>query len=174
MTASALVLRKALETDSTASSFTALIPTVTEPSGAGVFRLSDIQYGAGCDGHGPKFLQLIPFGGNANNDEFSMRVIGWSKTGLSSAPVYVPQLLLELAVVLGNISGSAIAANTFMADTLTVTYGPTDGASVISPANDLSANAILHIRGCEYIQFDFDMTTGGDHANCFWRAMDQN
>ena len=174
----ALRIRKALDTNSTASAFTAKIPTATEPTNSGVFRLSDSQHGLGTDGVGPDMVQLIPFGGNDNNDVFNMRLWGWSRTAGApgaSGLLWVPQLLAELAVTLGSISATAIAANMLMADTIVVTYGDAaaDGYGVmpISPANDLSASALVHLRGSEYIEFDFDLHTNCDAMNCLWRGV---
>lgn len=178
MTATVTPLRKAVEANSTSSAFTTKIPTLTEPTGAGVFKLTDPLYGVGVDGKVPAYLQLVPFGGNDNNDTFSLRVWGWSKTGYTATPLYIPQLLIELAVTLGSISGTAIAANMLLADTLVVTYGGTAdsslGNSVISPANDVPANCLVDTRGCEYIEFDFDLTGTGDAANTYWRVTDQD
>lgn len=178
MTVSALRLQKALATDSTAAAFTAKIPTATEPSGVGVFRLSDSSNGLGVDGKSPSHVLLIPYGGNDNNDVMNVRLWGWSRTGLAATPVYVPQLLAELAVTLGNVDASAVGASLFLADTIAVTYGDTNektlGVSVSSPANDVPANALVHLRGVEYIEFDFKLGAGGDKMNCYWRGMDIN
>lgn len=166
-------LRKAFAANSTSADFTAKIPTSTKPTGTGVFDLCDSQYGVGTNGLVPQFLQLIPFGGNSNNETFSLRVWGWSQV-VNQTALYIPQLLVELAVTFGSIDGTAIATNMLMADTLVVTYGATDektlGTTVISPANDVSASALVHLRGCQFIEFDVDLTGTGDAGNVYWRA----
>jgi hypothetical protein len=180
MPATATPLRKARTANSTASSFTAKIPTVTEPTHSdanGIYNLYDSGLGIGVDGRVPKRLLVIPFGGNSNDETFSMRVWGWSKTiGAAGTALWIPQLLAELAVTLGNISATAIEANMLMSDTVVVTYGITDektlGVSIMAPANDVPAAAWIDLRGCEKIEFDFDLTGTGDAANCFWRAVD--
>lgn len=176
MPATSHPLRKALETNSTASAFTAKIPVAALPTNVGFFNLFDGQYGVGSDGRVPKFLFVQPFGGNANNDTSSMRVWGWSHD-VGRGSLWVPHLLVELAVTLGNIDASAIAANMLLADTLVATYSGTDekslGTTLISPANDLPASALVHLRGCQYIEFDFSINSGlGDAMNAFWRAVD--
>jgi hypothetical protein len=176
MATTALPIRKALAANSTASSFTAKIPTATAPSGNGIFDLTDPQYGMGVNGRVPDRILVVPFGGNSNDETFDMRVWGWSRTvGADGTAVWLPQLLAQLSVVLGNIDGSAIAANMLIADTITVTYGLADertlGLSVMSPANDVPAAAYIGLRGCERIEFDFDLTGTGDAANCFWRGV---
>src|SRR6185503_16249207 len=131
--------------------------------------------GVGNASYVPSRLLLIPFGGNDSNDVFNMRVWGWSQV-VNQTQLWIPQLLVELACTLGNIDGAAIAANMKPCDTLVVTYGSTDeptlGVTVMSPANDVSGQAIVHLRGCEYIEFDFDLSTNCDAMNCFWRALD--
>lgn len=177
MPATVTPLRKALTTNSTATSFTAKIPTTTEPTHSetsGIYDLYDSGLGIAVNGRVPKRLLVIPFGGNADDETFSQRVWGWSRT--VGAGLWVPQLLAELAVTLGNISGAAIGANMLMADTVVVTYGITDektlGVSIMAPANNVPAAAWIDLRGCEKIEFDFDLTGTGDAANCFWRTVD--
>ena len=167
-------LRKALTANSTAASFgSSQIPTATEPSGNGVFRLTDPQYGCGFSGRVPDRVLLIPFGGNDSNDVMNLRLWGWSRNVGST--LWVPTLLAELQATLGAITATAIAASMLLADTITVTYGDTNektlGVSVSSPANDVPGNALVHLRGCEYIEFDFKLGVGGDAMNCYWRPL---
>lgn len=168
---------KAVSTNSAATSFTAKIPTVTAKTtdaATGVYDLLDPSLGYTHLAHNTsRFIQIVPFGTNGNDDTFNMRVWGWSNTN-DTIPVYVPQLIAQLAVVLGNISGAAIAADTYMADTITLTYGDST-SPIIAPANDLTASIILHNRGCRYIEFDWDLAGAqeGTGMNAFWRPFDQ-
>lgn len=175
MPVTVIPLRKAFETNAITTSFTAKIPTATEPTGIGVFDLSDSQYGVGNTSYIPSRLQVIPFGGNADDETFSLRVWGWSRV-VNQTDLWIPQLLVELAVTLGNISGTAIAANMLMADTLVATYSASDektlGTTLITPANNVSASALIHLRGCQYIEFDVDLTGTGDAGNAYWRTLD--
>lgn len=182
MPCTALPIRKALTSNSTAADFaTAPVPTTTEPvhsEANGIFNLYDGGLGIGVNGRVPQWLLLLPYGGNASDDIFNMRVYGWSKTALGGVDtIWVPQLLAQLQCTLGSTDWSAgLGANMKPVDTITATYGITDektlGVSLMSPANELPACAWIHLRGCEKIQFDFDRDTGGDAANCFWRAVD--
>lgn len=171
-------LRKAITTNSAATSFTAKIPTTTAKTtnaATGVYDLLDTTLGfTHLAEKTSRFLQIIPYGTNGDNDTFNMRVWGWDKTDDATA-VYIPQLLAQLAVVLGSIDGAAIAANTYMADTITLTYGDST-SPIISPANDLSASIILHVRGCRFIEFDWDLAGAqeGTGMNAFWRPFDQS
>lgn len=176
MTVSAFPLRKASSTNSTATAFTAKIPTATKPSGAAVHDLFDGDYGVAIETYLPDYVQIIPFGTDGNNDTFDMRLWGWSRayTGTSSE-LWIPQLLASLSVVLGNVDGSAIAASTFLADSITVNVGAAAGQfrDLVQTANDTPASVIFHIRGCELLEFDFDLAGGQEAAsmNAYWRMM---
>lgn len=170
-------LRKAVSTNSTSTGFTAKIPTTTAKAtslSAGVYDLLDRSLGLHQGNLASRFLHLQPFGTDGADDTFNMRVWGWDVT-TDAIPVYSPILIAQIAVVLGSISGTAIAANTVMADTLTLTYGDSS-SPIISPASDVSASIILHTRGCRYIEFDWDLAGAqeGVSMNAFWRVFDQS
>ena len=177
MSATATTLRKALVVNSTATSFAAKVPTATKPSGTGIFDLLDYtSIGLHPNRQGmSKFLDIIPFGTAANNVTFDMQVWGWSVTN-DATPLWIPQLLLVLNVVCGNITSTAMPTNTFMADTLTVAKGDAN-APKISPATEYSASVLVHLRGCELIEFEFDADAGASAStdcNCYWRVLDQS
>jgi hypothetical protein len=131
--------------------------------------------GFAVDTHMPEFVQLIPFGTNGDNDTFDMRMWGWSKVHLTE--LWIPQLLLQVNVVLGSASGAAIAADTFLADTLTLVEGSSEKtlADLISTADNTPASALVHTHGCQLIEFDFDLAGAqeGVSMNCYWRPVDE-
>lgn len=165
-------LRRALSANSAASAFTAKIPVATKPSGTGVFDLFDRDLGIATHVCAPDYIQVIPFGTDANNETFNLRVWGWSRV---TELLWIPQLLCELAVTLGNIDATAIGASHFLADTVVLTYGAAadsgTGTSILAPANELPCSALVHLRGSELIEFDFDLVTAAA-ANCYWRVAD--
>lgn len=164
-------LQAALAANSTATSFSAKIPTVTQPTGAGVWDLLDAS-NRNKDGGTAKYVQLIPYGTDANNETFDMRLWGWNKTA-DATPVWIPQLLLEVQCTLGNIDAAAIAASHFMVDTIVIVEGDTAGAEgLINTAADTPASILVRLRGVELIEFAFDLT-GGAAANCLWRTLDE-
>lgn len=169
--------RKAFAVNATADSFTAKTPTTTKPTGVGVFDLFDITYGVGTHPLLPEFLQLLPFGSDANDEAFDLRVWGWSKTDDRPTPIWVPQMLALLAVTLGNVAATDLGANNFLADTIVVTKGADEesgfGAAVINPANDMPASLMLGLRGCELIEFAVDVGTAAS-GNCLWRPIHQH
>lgn len=171
MAVTSQVLRKALSANSTASSFTVNIPTTTKPSGDGVFDLLSSTYGLHQSNVLSKFVQLIPYGIGSDTQTFSMRLWGWSQTN-DSPKVWIPQLLVELActITTGTDFAGLVASN-YGVDAITVAAGDAETA-LVSPANNMQGSALVHLRGCELIEFDFDMT-GATSGNCLWRAMDQ-
>jgi hypothetical protein len=168
-----LPLRKALATNSAAAAFTAKTPTTTKPSGDGVFDVLG-EYGWASGVHGPSHMQIIPFGTDANDETFDMRVWGWSKTR-DATPIWVPQMLLDLTITLGNIAATDVGASHFLADTIVVNEGPAAGDawySLITTADDTPASILMHLRGCELIEFDWDAVTAAS-VNCFFRMMSE-
>lgn len=158
--------RLARTANATATAFTSKVPTATEPSGAGIHSLDE------PDLFGIQYVTLIPFGTDGNNDTFDMRLWGWSKE--PSLGVWVPHIIVDLSIVLGNIAGTPLAANTVMADTLTLNKGIPAGvfSGLNNTANDTTASITVDVLGCQKIEFDFDLA-GGQEAvsmNCLWRA----
>jgi hypothetical protein len=159
--------KKAQASNSAATGFqSTFLPTATLPTRAGFHTLDFTGETRGS------FVWVQPFGTDANNETFDMRVWGWSLTQGLSTPLYIPMLLGEFNVTLGNIAATEIAANTFIADTI-VAAG-TDGiyvdgaANIFSPANDRPAYFELDLKGSQYIEFDFDSTASAT-SNAFWR-----
>lgn len=169
MSVSVRDFRRALAANSTATGFTAKLPTATKPASAGVIDLfADSGEGINAPPNIPKYAQLVPYGTDSNDQTFSQRLWGWSATDQG---VWIPQLLLQLDVTLGNIAATAIAASHLLADTIALAAGDAH-AEMISPANDTPASVLVHLRGSQLIEFDWDMT-GAASANCLWRLMDQ-
>jgi hypothetical protein len=166
------LLRKALSTNSASTSFTQKIPTATEPTGTGVWDVFDRDHGLGLTPCSKSWLYLIPFGGNANDETFDMRIWGWSE--VKGETLWIPTLLWDVSVILGNISGTAIAANMLMADTLTSNDGAAETTyrNLFDVQEDLGASALIHLMGVRKFEFDFDLTGTADAANCFWRLVD--
>lgn len=165
--------RRARETNSTATSFTAKTPTATKPSGAGVLDLFTMTPPFGLGSRGPKFCELQPFGTDAADETFDLRLWAWTPTSnIANTGLWIPRLLVELNVTLGDIAATAIAASHFLADTIAIAAGDAN-APVISPANDTPASILVHLRGAELLEFDFDLT-GAAAANCLLRVFDQN
>lgn len=180
MAALALPFRYALAANSTSADFTAQNATATEPTGVGVIDLMSEELGVGeGDHHVPAYLQLVPFGTDAADETFDMRVYGFTPTVptdlVTDTAIYIPQLLLDMTVTLSAITFSGHAANTFLADTFVINDGAGAETNIwqnaINPAEDLVGSIILHTRGCRYIKFDWDLGTAAT-ANCLWRPVE--
>ncbi len=174
--------RRARTTSATSTSFTAKVPTSTEPThsaASGIYDLYDDDLGVSTQlcGKIPRYLLLMPFGTDGDNDTFSMRVWSWVQvtSGSGDHGFWVPQCLAEIAVVLGNISFSISSTTHLMADTLTLTKGDTS-SPIINNANDTPACIMLDLKGARKIEFDFDLAGAqeGVAMNCYWRAVDDN
>lgn len=165
--------RLATASPSTSTSFTAKTVTATEPTGDGVHDLFSTDYGFATVHSVPKSLQLVPFGGNSDNETFDMQVWGWNETYDGS--LWVPQLLVQLNVTLTSLSGAALGTNLLMADTIALAKGAQDTSlnSLIVTSSDLGpASMLIHLRGVQKIEFEFDLTGTGDQAGCLWRPVD--
>jgi hypothetical protein len=181
-----LMYRKAVSTDDASNSWTVKIPTSTQPSFSTttpvgpVWWLRDPNLGIAMNHQAPKFLNIVPYGTDTNNQTFSVRVWGWNRMGLITTPLWVPTLLVELVGTLSNaIDCTALATGAYGCDTITATYGATDektlGVSLISPTTDIGqASALVHLRGAEYIEFAFKSGASAVSMNALWRCMDQD
>lgn len=168
--------RKALSTNSTSTGFTAQVTTTTEPTGTGVLDLLSESLGWGAGAVVPTYVQLIPFGTDGANDTFDMRLWGFHKIAPGTA-IYVPELLIDISVILGAATATDIAANTLLADTITVNDGAADNGpwrSFVDAQEDLVASVLVHTKGCRYLKFDWDLAGGQEAAsmNCLIRPFE--
>lgn len=174
----ASTLRRALATSSTAGAFTAYIPTITEPSGAGVFPF-DSALNPGCQT--PDLLNVMFFGAGSDNTAFNARIIGWERLADSTVKtLWIPKILATFTCTrsaMVGVTGCHIVSTDRVVDTLVpATVGPQpnrDGTisaaaalfgtvQIYNPANDLAAWALVPLYACEKIQFDFALTAGTD------------
>jgi hypothetical protein len=178
MSVTAQPYRSALATNSTSTGFTSKTSTATKPTGTGVFDLLGTTLSVSAGGYVPRFVELLPFGKDGNNDTFDMRLWGWSRwvdsTLTYPATVWIPKLLMELNVVLGNITLTGIGTGNYQSDTLTIADGDST-SPIISPASDTGASILVHMRGCELIEFDWDLAGAQESVsmNCLFKFMDQ-
>lgn len=167
--------QRALAANATDTSFPSLVPTATEPTGDGVF---DLTKGDGLPAYSS--MSIIPFGTDAENEVFDLKVTLWSPTFGSTGVLWVPSPFLVVTATLGNIAGVAgtdVNASQFFADTLAVvleglTNADTtdDGSLVItSPADDTIARVDVFglMMGFWKAQLTFDMAavTGAASGN---------
>jgi hypothetical protein len=177
MSCTAIPLRRALSTNSTDTSFSAKNATETRPSGAGVFDLLDSDLGLSSGSNVPSYIELIPYGADADTETFDMRLWGWKVLPAAEAPdgrdVWVPIMLADVSCTLTSATATPLMADNFLCDTLVLNEGAADGAftSIITTADDTTASLLVHTRGCQLIEFAFDLT-GAESVNCLWTAVD--
>ncbi len=171
--------RKALATATTSTSFTAKIPVATKPvatSTRAVINLYDESFGIATSPNVPKYVFLQPYLTGADNVTGDLRLWGWNKSADIATNIWVPTLIAQLALIAGNIDGTAFEASALMVDTITATYGyGTSLATMISsPAGttNLQGGFLTHVLGSELLEFDFDVGTA-TAANCLWRMVDE-
>jgi hypothetical protein len=168
-------LRRALVTNSTVTTFPGKLPLTAAPSGDGIFDIFDknLVPRLATDTYMPEQIALIPFGTNNDDETFDMRLWGWSK--VQGSDIWIPRLIAQLAIILGDIAANAVGTLHFLANTITVTDGPSDTSlyELITPtALETAASIILPLGGVQHFEFDFDIGTAAT-ANCYWRAVDK-
>jgi hypothetical protein len=168
--------RLARAVNCTNTSYTSIVPTITEPSGdagtAGGNSVIDLGKGGMLVQNG---IKVVPFGAGSDTNTFSVRVWGWQKIKTSvigNSDLWVPVNLGEFACTLSTPAGvdnTPVPSTNVFCDTITVTVGSTlggeaAGENIISPANDTTASFMVDLRGYDKVQLDF--TTGSSATSC--------
>lgn len=172
-------LIKVLEANSTDAAFTALAPTTTEPTGAGVVPLTGYPGGLV-----PEKFKLMVFGTDTADQTGKVRVTGWMRQGADpNYTLWVPTTLVEATFTLGTMAGVAnadVAAGQLFADTVAIDAEPVSNADTtddgrvdfFSPAN----NTIAWIKACTYqaekLQVQFNLNTSSASLNALLQLMD--
>lgn len=170
--------KKALLTNATTSSFPSKVNTITEPTNDGVI---DLRKGA-VNAAVPQNMIVLPYGLGADEDAFSLRIIGWRHLGEGPGQgnpnwIWAPTTLVEVACVLGTsvgVAGAQVLNTEAFADTITIVSEPTLTANttrqgtvlVYNPANNTNAWLKLTLDGYEKVEFTFDQTTNTPTMNC--------
>ncbi len=131
----------------------------------------------------PNSIMFRPFGGNDNNDSFSMRVWGLTKgigtVGTTATESWEATLLAQLLVTLGNLAGVAgtlIEAADLEADTISLVEGATQDVVINSPEGDLR-QAWARIDHLAFpmlaVEFDESVNSGvaADDCNTLYRFL---
>lgn len=159
------------------SSYPSKIPTVTEPANDGVYDLLNHNIGIVV----PQFHKIWPLGLSADNDAFSMRILGWHSIGnVDGGILWWPTIICEVACIMGasvGVAASPVLNTVAFCDTITlvsqgVEYG-LSGATVTtfgnitiwSPGSDLIGFIIIPTLGFQKLEFTFDQTTNTPTSN---------
>lgn len=163
------ILQRALTYSSTATSYAAVAAKTAEP--VSVDSSTPTGNTAVMKSNGAS-LYLMPFGTDAANEAFGVRLVGWRKlTGVDgSTPLWVPTHLGDVTCTLGTSVGvaSQLVINTeYFADTLALVSGGWADIKLIQTASDLPAAILVPSKGFNYIQALFDLDTAAS-ANLLW------
>lgn len=162
---------RVLTTNSNDAAFPSKVPTITEPINDGVYDLA----GKGVGLIVPQCMKLWFIGLGANNDAFSVRILGWTRigSGPNAGTLWFPTIIAEFTCVMGNfigVAGSPVLDTEFFADTIApvaarirdrkIAAGTSLNSNydILSPANDTPGHVIMPIRGFEKLEFIFDQT----------------
>lgn len=162
----AVKLKKALAANSDATAFSNPAASLAEPSGASV---TDVVGEPGVSA--PNRLVVIPFGTDAENETFDMRVFGYDSSG-TSVGLWVPLLLCDVTCTLGAAAGvgsGLVTDSELFADTITVNTGNEDvDVWAVSNAEDMVAHFVVDLKGCRKVAWAFDMT-GAASGNALYK-----
>lgn len=184
-------LQKALAANANSSGFTAKTATLAGGTGVSAPNSSAILVASPETGGGfvPTWIRLYPYGLGSDNDVFSLRLWGWWHlgSGTDNNKMWMPSILTEISCTISAFTGYAggLVLNTErFADTISLVanvgeYSITavttriGTVQLFSPQNDTPACAQVPLRGCEYIEFDWDQTTGTPTTNCLYQLFDE-
>lgn len=158
--------RRVLTTDATSTTLADLNATATKPSGDNVIDLLDGGLGWSTDGTMvPDQIEVVPYGSDAANENYHLRITGWSKFveygHASHRALWIPTHRVTLVCTLGARTITPLLADGFLADTITISVGNAAGAVLNSPINDYAASVTVKTFGAELLQFDWDLDAGG-------------
>lgn len=173
-----------LAANATSANFTAKTAMRTaEPTGNLVIRLSDVFGGVV-----PSHARFFPYGLGSDNDVFSLRLWGWTRYHTVTTKVlYLPTMLMEVSCTVSTfvgVAGRDVLNTERFADTISIvaTVGqPTVSADVTpsgtlvlySPANDTPGWVQTCLYGSEFLELDFDQTTGTPEMNTLIQFLDE-
>lgn len=160
-------LVRILATNDAGTSFTLPVDVSVRPSGAGYVELrrpNDVRTNNG--------VMLMFFGVGDDNDVFDVRIFGVKKIDRTIRPAATPPphdqwthiLLADLTCTMSagvGLANGPVVATELYVDTITVNDGNNlTGLEAVNPEEDMRAHVILDTKGCEFLFFDWDSTTG--------------
>lgn len=172
--------RRVLATNSTnltisATSTVVAVPTTLTHPGLIVLENSTNQENI----HTPRFLEFVPFGAGAANDEIAIlhtalhpavvegtTVVQWVPIALTAATA------IKGATVGTSHAGGAVSTGDLLADACTITEGTTtQPGNQMNPSNDRVGWYQVDVRGHKYINTVFASTANGKTGNALWRVV---
>lgn len=166
--------QKAFVENSTATAFAALAPQTTPLIDAdGVKARPGIHSLEKTGSLVDSILVVQPFGADADNEDFQLKVTRWTTLWNDGNPIYVPSAPFIVLCTLGDIPAPGLGADNFLADTIVSVRGDAT-AKIISGANNEPAEFWIDLGGAEFIEFEVDKDAGSSEAasaNALWRTL---
>lgn len=139
----------------------------------------DIAADVGPGGQTPNHIMIKPFGLDAADKTFAIRLWGIEEgIGLvdsTNTPCWEPTLLAEVAVTLGaavGAAGSLVGASDLYADTLVLTYGIANDNLLMTGATDLNGSWWRSdILGHRYLAIEMDEGVSATAVNALYRFL---
>ena len=167
-------LKKGQSTNSTASSFSALIPTLTRPVASATRTVIEWALDSGSARKDRNTLKITPYGGNDNNDVINIKVSGWNSIqsnvlgipGVEYVSRFVCEVQGTLSSTLLGLAGQAVLDTEFFCDALTLTAG----IAVLynGTADKDIAWFEVDVSSYEFAEITYSKVAGGDAVNCLY------
>lgn len=155
----------------------------TEPSGDGIWRVGS------SGGIAANRVLVVPYAHGSPGQTFSVRLTGWKQaTENPDSWIWLPLVKIQMACIVGDLtgpsSGSAaeqlrrvLAGDVRFCDQITLTTAAATGSGLgltgelmsPGPQSGMAAWIIMELRGCQYLQFQFDFLQDAPvPMNAFW------
>lgn len=115
---------------------------------------------------GTEFMHLMPFGTDAADETFVVRIVGWREArmiGATSTTLWVPTHISDVTMTLGakiGVAGASVINTDFFCDTaVAVANGDTNRVQLFSPTGDAYATIRVRLDGFQKIGVYFDLVT---------------
>lgn len=155
---------KALAAVNATNAYPTTAPTVTAP----VLGTNGVVDPLILPGYSWRRLQILPFGGNDDNDQILVRAVAWNR---SASGLWVPRILAEVTAVLSSaipgVAGQDVIDTQFFADDLTLTAGGI--AALYEGSADTAAWFEVDVSGSNFVSVQAKTGVGGDGANALYR-----
>lgn len=163
-----LALRKAVATDATDSTFPARPFEIERPVRDGVHTLTFAKSA------GPNSILVMPYLTGDANDDFNLRILGWSIC--DDEKTWANVNLCEVTATAGTatgVAGGLVDASDLFADTIALVTGNEDVTiDIVSPADNTTAHFAVDTKGSQLVEFIFNDGTGSPTGmNALWRPL---
>ncbi len=160
--------------NSTATSITFPVPTLTEPTGDGVIGMNRSSgYSGEYSANG---LIIIPYGAGSATNTMLMNCYGWRPTiGRLAKPLWVAFELATFTVTLctvPGIAGADVNESQLFAGTISLGVGTANVSNeIVSPTGNVVGHILLDTKGCVLVQILFDRNSSSTSCNALVARM---